>query len=219
MNLLSFIALFVAGISALGAGIQFPSAASSESPDGTWKLTCKGPAKGSADLRHLLLLTRLDGGSFVLRRFDRGCDALWSSDSSHLAITDWLASSESDVFVYSLGDPVSSKSVAKLFPQSAIPKAERRGHCYFEAIKWLDRRRLQIRVSGHRDEPPANSFEYEYIFDLTSGGFKNVTKKKPNQSVHRTGASRFAQSDNPSVIGGWLPSLTFFVSREPTYKH
>ena len=46
--------------------------------------------------------------------------------------------------------------------------------------------------SGHRDEYPANGFEYEFIFDLPSGGFKKLTKKKPNQGVEGTGASRSA---------------------------
>jgi len=73
-----------------------------------------------------------------------------------------------------------------------MPREELSGHCYFEAVKWLTGRRLQIRISGHRDEYPANHFEYEFIFDLASGGFKKATSKKPKQSVERTGASRLA---------------------------
>src|SRR5205807_4806589 len=83
---------------------------------------------------------------------------------------------------------------------TAIPREELSGHCYFEAVKWLAGRRLQIRISGHRDQYPANGFEYEFIFDLGSGGFKKVTKKKPNQRVERTGASRLAHLE---FVGQW----------------
>ena len=125
------------------------------------------------------MLTKVGGRPFELRRFDRGCDALWSADSSRIAVTDWLASDTSDVFIYNVSDPGSGRSVAKLFPRKAIPKEERSGHCYFEASKWLDGHRLQIRVFGHRDEAPANDFEYHYIFDLKSGTFQKATKR-PN---------------------------------------
>jgi len=90
------------------------------------------------------------------------------------------------------GAPRSERSLAKLFPKTAIPREELSGHCYFEAVKWLNGRHLQIRISGHRDEYPANGFEYEFIFDLAADRFKKVTKKKPNQSVERTEASRLA---------------------------
>src|SRR5207244_8526409 len=123
------------------------------------------------------------GPSFELLRFSRGCDALWSPDSSRIAVTDWWASDRSDVFIYSVAGRVSKRTVAKLLPKTAIPKKERCGHCYFEARKWLDFHRLQIKISGHTDEAPVYGFEHEYIFDLASGRFQEV-KKKPNQPVH-----------------------------------
>src|SRR2546427_2236787 len=184
MNLLSTTALFLATISALGAGYQFSTTSSCKSPDGKWELICKAPANGEADARHVLLLKRIQGGVFELRRVEsNGCLALWSPDSSHIAVTDRWASDRSDVLIYSAARPRSERSLAKLFPRTAIPREELSGHCYFEAVKWLAGRRLQIRISGHRDQYPANGFEYEFIFGLGSGGFKKVTKKKPNQSV------------------------------------
>jgi len=193
MNILSFIALFLATITAVGAGYQFSPAFSSKSPDGKWELICKAPANGEADARHVLLLRRIKGGVFELRRIEgNGCPALWSPDSSCFAVTDRLASDRSDVLIYSAAHPRSERSLAKLFPRTAIPREELDGHCYFEAVKWLSGRRLQIRIWGHRDEYPANGFEYDFIFDIASGGFKKVTKKKPSQSVERTVASRLA---------------------------
>ena len=193
MNFLSFVALFQATISAVGAGYQFSPAPSSKSPDGKWELICKAPANSEADARHVLLLKGIQGGVFELRRVEgNGCLALWSPDSSRIAVTDRWASDRSDVLIYSVAHPRSERSLAKLFPKTAIPHEELSGHCYFEAVKWLTGRRLQIRISGHRDEYPANHFEYEFIFDLASGEFKKATSKKPKQTMERTGASRLA---------------------------
>jgi hypothetical protein len=201
MNLLSFLALFLATVCAVGAGDHFSPGSSSKSPDGKWELMCKAPASNEADARHVLLLKRMRGGVFELRRVEgNSCLALWSPDSSRLAVTDRWASDRSDVWIYSVAHSRSGRSLAKLFPRTAIPREELNGHCYFEAVKWLNGRHLQIRISGHRDEYPASGFEYEFIFDLKSGGFKKVTKKKPNQSVERTRASRLAHS---KFAGQW----------------
>ena len=196
MNPLSSFALLVAAIPALGAGIQFPSGAPSKSPDGRWNLICKGPANGEADWPRLLLLNRVQGRSVELRRIDRYCDTMWSPDSARIALTDRWASDSSDIFIYAVADRVSSKSVRELFPTNAIPAAELASHCYFEACEWLDRRRLRFKVSGHTDEFPVHSFDHEYILTVTSGRFEKATKKKPNQKVRPTGASRSAVETN-----------------------
>ncbi len=211
MNLLSSTALFLATVSAVGAGHHFSPGSSTKSPDGKWELMCKAPASNEADARHVLLLKRMQGGVFELRRVEpNGTVALWSPDSSRIALTDRWASDRSDVLIYSVAHPRSGRSLAKLFPRTAIPREELNGHCYFEAAKWLNGRDLQIRISGHRDEYPANGFEYEFIFDLASGGFKKVTKKKPNQSVERTGASQFAQRTNRmSSVAGYVADPYF----------
>jgi len=169
-----------AAIPALGGGFQFPSAGSSQSPDGNWKLTCKSPGKRATDACHSLRLKKIHGKTFKLRRFDRGCDALWSPDSSWIALTDWLASDMSDVFIYSVANPGSGKSLGNLFTKGVIPDKERKGHCYFEATKWLDTHRLEIKVFGHTDESPVYGFEHHYIFDLTTGQLAR-RKKKPDQ--------------------------------------
>jgi hypothetical protein len=201
MNLLSFIALSLSTVFAVGAGYHFSAGSSSKSPDGKWLLMCQAHASNEADARDVLLLQKMKGGVLELRRVEgNGCLALWSPDSSRIAVTDRWASDRSDVLIYSVAHPRSGRSLAKLFPRIAIPRKELNGHCYFEAVKWLNGRHLQIRISGHRDEYPANGFEYEFIFDLASRGFKKVTKKKPNHSVERTGTSRLAHLE---FIGQW----------------
>ncbi len=173
MNLLSFIALSLPTVSVVGDGYQLSPGSSSKSPDGKWELICKAPANGVADARHVVLLKRIKGGVFELRRIEgHGCPAVWSPDSSRIALTDRWVSDRSDVLIYSVAHPRSERSLAKLFPRTAIPREELDGHCYFEVVKWLSGRRLQIRIWGHRDEYPANGFDYEFIFDLVSGSFK-----------------------------------------------
>ena len=180
MKILSFIGISVATLFAVGAGYHSSPGFSSKSPDAKWELICKSPASGEADARHVLLLKRIRGRIFELRRVEgNGCFALWSPDSSRIAVTDREASDSSDVLIYSVAHPRSERSLAKLFPRTALPREELTGHCYFEAVKWLSARHLQIRVSGHRDEYPANGFEYYFIFDTASGGFKRATEKNP----------------------------------------
>ena len=177
------IAMLVVCLSAPGAGYQFPSSGFSKSPNARWKLVCRSPASDGSDTGHRLLLVSVDGISRELRHFDRHCDTLWSADSSRIAVTDWLGSNLSDVFIYSVTNSQSCISVTDLFPKHAIPPDELRGHCYYEAIKWLDDHRLQIRVSGHTDEASSHSFEYLYLLDLLSQRFKKVTTKTPNKAL------------------------------------
>jgi len=193
--LLSTATLFFIGVvPALGSGFQFPSTGASESPDGKWKLICKSPADdAAADQRHLLLLlNRVEGRGVELRRIDRNCDALWSPDSTRIALTDAWASDRSDIFIYSVAHRGRAKSVRALFPKKVIPAEELEGHCYFEACGWLDSHRLRFKISGHTDEFPVHGFYHEYILEVPSWRFK-ATKKKLSQTFEQTGASRFPQ--------------------------
>lgn len=185
MSLLLHTALLLAAITALGAGAQFPSAASDKSPDGRWRVVCRSPEDNSG---HSLLLERSGGATVELRHFGRACDTLWSPDSAHVAITDWLGSNLSDVFIYSVTNSATGRSVGELFPKGTIPEAELRGHCYFEAAKWLDHHRLRIRVVGHTDEVHAHSFEHTYVFDLRDGHFEEAGTKGRTKTLQATAA-------------------------------
>src|SRR6266851_362838 len=152
MNLIALIAVLLVATPALEAGVQFPSEASCKSPDGKWQVVCKSPGESDPQSGHLLLLKRIGATSAKLQRLDRRCDALWSLDSCHLAVTDWLGSNMSDVLIYSVTNSSTGRSVGDLFPRDTVPEAELRGHCYFEATKWVDHHRLHIRVFGQTDE-------------------------------------------------------------------
>jgi len=177
-------------------------------------LVYKSPSDGDSDSRHLILLKRIRGPSIELRRFDRSCDALWSPDSSRIAVADWWASDRADIWIYSVGGRISGSSLRNLFPTNAIAEAELSGHCYFEARGWLSPRRLLIKISGHTDEAPVYPFERQYIFD-----------SRPANSRRSARRSRVARSGeresvvlirvNTNVIGGLFPSLTLFVGIRP----
>lgn len=187
MNALStLVFVLFSAISAAAAGVHFPPSASSQSPDGKWKIACE-PSQITGQTR-LLVLKDAVGKRVELRHFDRDCAALWSKDSARIAVTDWLTSDRSDVFIYSVAHPRAGKSVSKLFPRTAIPKEERDGHCYFEAMEWLDAGRLRIKVSGHRDVAPASNFAHEFVFDVRSGRFE-----KPQKSGVEQGAANRSQ--------------------------
>ena len=189
MNLLALIAVFLVALRAVGAGVQFPSEVSIKSLDGKWQVACKSSGESDEQSGHLLLLKRIGVASVELRRFDRHCDNIWSPDSSHLAVTDWLGSNMSDVFIYSVTNSATGISVGDLFPKGTISEAELRGHCYFEATKWLDHHRLRIRVFGHTDEVHAHSFKHTYVFDLRSGHFEEVGKRGRTRTLQATAAT------------------------------
>lgn len=180
MNTPFFIASFLLAFPLFGAGVYFPSASSSTSPDGKWKVTCQSPIKGVTDLRHVLLFTGA-GRTIEIRRIDRDCSVLWSPDSSRFAVTDNYASDRSDIFIYSAAGRVLKKSVWEQFPTNAIPREELTAHCYFDALEWPDPHRLRFRIYGHTDEPLVYGFEHQYVFNLTTGTFKSLTKERAQQ--------------------------------------
>jgi hypothetical protein len=181
MKLSAFITMFLVSLCAVGAGYQFPSDGVSKSPNGKWSIVCKSPETHDPESGHRLILVSIDGSSREFRHFDRQCDVLWSADSSHVAVTDWLGSNLSDIFICMVTNSRSAISLGDLFPKDALAQAETRGHCYYEAVKWLDEHRLQIRVFGHTDEVASHEFEHVYIFDLSSQRFEKMTAKTPNK--------------------------------------
>jgi hypothetical protein len=197
MNLLALIAVLLAGIPALSASAQFPSADSSKSPHRKWQVTCKSSEDNSG---HLLVLTRIGGASVELRLFGRHCSTLWSEDGSHLAVTDWLGSNMSDVFIYSVTNAATGKSLADLLPKGAIPREQLGGHCYFEATNWIDPRHLRVRVFGHTEQARGRSFEHVYVFDLRSGNFEQLGKRSPNKNGVANGSQPVRRETNSTPL-------------------
>lgn len=181
MKILASILTSMMVLSAFGRGVKFPShpTVKAKSPDSNWWVVWEAPGGNAPESGHQLLL-RNKAATVELRRFDRSCDVLWSPDSAHIALTDWLGSNLSDVLIYSPEHPKTATSLSSVFPSNAIPEVELRGHCYFEATKWLDEHRLSVRVFGHTDEVQAHSFQHKYVFDVQAGRFEAAHRTLPN---------------------------------------
>ena len=204
MKSLAIITIFLNGGCAFGAGDRLPCDDVSKSPDAKWKIIYESPATNQPYTGTELFLVNADGTMLRLRHIDRSCDVLWSSDSSRIAVTDWLGCDVSDIFLYTVTNLESVVSVGSLFPKSSLPQVESSGHCYYEAMKWLDDQRLQIRVFGHADDGPSYDFDHPYIFELSSHQFEKVIPKMPNKTVQPTadGAVSSASRSAPRVGGG-----------------
>ena len=179
MNILAVTLILLLPLAAFGAGFPFPSSGSSKSPDGRWTLICKTSENRTNDLWHSIILTDRHGGVFRLLNFGRHCDALWSPNSSRVALTDWSGSDISDILICSVANPESHVLLSDVCTRSRMPIApeECSGHCYFEASKWLDGNRLRVRVFGNSNEKVSRSFEHRYVFDAARGSFENVVAK------------------------------------------
>jgi hypothetical protein len=175
MNVLAlFLTLFLT-VPVFGAGFQFPSPRSSQSPDGRWKLSCETSEAQPDGLRHSIVLTDSHGGVFKLLRFGRHCDVRWSRDSSRIALTDWSGSDISDILICSATNSVALTSLRDLCVRSrtSISSKELSGHSYFEASKCLNGHRLRFKVSGHTNEKVSRSFKHQYVFDAARGLLEN----------------------------------------------
>lgn len=62
-----------------------------------------------------------------------------------------------------------------------LPLVENENHVYSEVIKWLDSDRFLLKISGHWDRPPAETFEYHFAVGLAG----DVRLAKPNETVRR----------------------------------
>ena len=170
-----------------GAGVKFPTVRSSTSPDQHWGIHCV-TTNEPEDACHRLLLSRVGTrNEEEIWRTGRSCDALWSADSQRLAITDWVGSNVSEIFLLEVAASkavrLDVKDVEKI-----LQKEELRGHCYYEALSWESRQRLAIRIFGHTDANPSHGFAYYLSVDCASGEAKLLRKedKEPSQASEVT---------------------------------
>jgi hypothetical protein len=193
--------MFLAGWSAFGAGDRLPCDEVSISPDAKWKTVCMSLNTNNPDSGQKLFLVSHDGTMRELRHVERSCDVLWSADSSHIAVTDWIGSDVSDIFVYTVTNLPSCISLTGLFPQNVLPQNEANGHCYYEAMRWLDVHRLQIHIFGHTDEEAGHEFDHAYIFDISSQQFEKVTTNAPNKALQATRDGRSSSASRFTLVG------------------
>lgn len=165
--------VFALAGSAGAGGINFPNARVSVSPDFKWIARCVTTKQGDGYLHAVLLGPFGKSEATRIWGCDRSCDILWPDDSQRLAITDWTGSSLSEICVVDVSKP-DPKRLDVLGIETLIPRDELQGHCYYEALRWENRRRLLIRVFGHTDENPSHGFAYYLSVDTANGAGKLI---------------------------------------------
>lgn len=85
-----------------------------------------------------------------------------------------------------------------LLPDGLVAAADPDGHCYLEALAWLDKNRLKIRVCG-RAGGIGGAFSEECVFDLSTKRFeKAVGGKGPNEGGKDAKADAARAVDKPA---------------------
>lgn len=150
------------------AGTMFPSKQSCVSPNLKWIVRCQSEEQKDGGGLHRLFLSRLGfkDETFVYAS-GRHCDVLWSDGGERFAITDWLGSNVSDIYVVEVSPTIVWRfeipDVAKV-----LLKTELEGHIYWEAMKWEKPNRLLVRIFGHTDEEHGHGFTYYFSVDINS---------------------------------------------------
>jgi len=164
------------------AGIGFPSDAISHSPDGKWHVRCKSEqTSGGGDYLHTLILQGQRTATEVkVYAFGRSCEVLWSPDSTHIALTDWLGSNVSEILLLDVQKgthPISLQDVTVTGTiTNIIRSSELQGHCYWEALEWMPDGNLRFQVFGHTDENPSHEFAYEFSVNVGKQSLKLLKK-------------------------------------------
>ena len=166
----------------VAVGVNFPTKQSCDSPDSRWSVKCVTETEGGSFLHKLFLIRHGETLKKFVYASGRNCDVLWCGDSQRFAITDWLGSNCSDVFIATVTEPGTPVSLRVRGLDKIIQKAELQGHCYREAMRWEDSKRLNIRIFGHTDENPSHGFTYYLLVDVSTGTAKLLKKenKEPN---------------------------------------
>ena len=126
-----------------------------------WCIQCETKKQSDRGFLHTLFLSQLGKPKKVsIWVSGRSCDALWSDNSQHIAVTDWTGSSVAGIFLVNVADPSKAEPLEVKNIQMIAQRAELEGHCYYEALKWESAQQLLIRVFGHIDESESHGYAY-----------------------------------------------------------
>ncbi|HKD17178.1 MAG TPA: hypothetical protein VKG23_04850 [Thermoanaerobaculia bacterium] len=155
--------------------VNFPGAAEAKDPTSRYAVVEAAPgANASAHGKHALLLkTVATGQTRPLLTFSRAATVFWSPDGSALAVTDRRSADASTVLLFFPDRPGETDLDGAL--QKALgPLPERTGneHVFLEVVRWLDAKRLRLRLHGYgaRDR---EGFSELFDYDL-GGNFKRA---------------------------------------------
>jgi hypothetical protein len=161
MNVLAGV-LVVAGAT-VPAPVNFPSAAEARDPSGRYAVMRSAPGA-----RELSLRTLAGGPSRRLVGFERGASVFWSPDGAALAITVRGGAAGDTVFLILPGKP-GETNLATVLAHDLGPLPEQTGNrtVRLEVVRWLDARRLRVRLRGFGTRDPQG---FDELFDFELGG-------------------------------------------------
>jgi hypothetical protein len=163
--------------------VSFPgeSVSRARSPDGKWALVSGQP--DDSGQRRLWIESTNPAGRRPVRAFSRVVRVSWAPDSQLFFVNDEWGSNGTDCYVF---DAVTLKAtaianlLARRYPK-IISGHKKASHLYFEASRWASSRVLLVRLTGHFDEPPAQSFTLRFEVDLNDGSIREVGESQKEE--------------------------------------
>ncbi len=150
--------------------VAFPGPAEAKDPTGRYAVSCVSTKEADGSGHHDLNLKVLKSGrSRLLLSFSRGATVLWSPDGNALAVTERPDGDFSTVFVFRPDGTAAPVDLDAVLAKTLGPLPERSGnaHVYLEAVRWLDAKRLRVRLRGYGDRDPEG---FDELFDYELGG-------------------------------------------------
>jgi hypothetical protein len=183
--------LLIAAVATFGQAKEgrWPSKQRLRSPNGEYEIFCPGKP-GSEDFH--LILRRLKGKSeSEIYHFDRYLTALWSPDSTTLALTDHLGSNVAESMIIDISAPQNQLSIDSLIFKT-FPDDIWNIHYYVIGRRWLSPTVLEVGAEGHSDQPGLPT-EFKIIYQVTTGG-----EIKRTSRMHRPpGEMKFTSFSEP----------------------
>jgi hypothetical protein len=163
-----FLGLTMVSRMSYGAGKPLPGPAIS-SPDGKWEITSQEPKAGSDE--HTLSLSTPNGERKAIARFRRHAEILWAPDSNRVAMSEYLASDESDCRVLQLAsqDAISVLEAIKHTDLAEVVKGNH--HVYVKCRRWMNPRTLEFEIKAYGDRNPKGTSIVGKV-DVTTGAIE-----------------------------------------------
>jgi dipeptidyl aminopeptidase/acylaminoacyl peptidase len=139
------------------------------SPDGRFALVnkgCEAGPKAQCD-RKLWLVDRRTKTRKLLLEIERNVHIGWAPRGRVFFLNDNLGSNESEAYIYFSGAGP-RLDLGKLIDQQ-FPVADdwKRGHHYFNGVRWISAQTLLVKRFGHTDENPSKAFTICYLVNTT----------------------------------------------------
>ena len=146
--------------------VTFPGAADAKDPSGRSRVVFVAAPAGQSP--RLALEDSKTGASTPLLTIGRAATVFWSPDGGALAVTDRRSASSSTVLVAVPGQAAVT-DLAPLLARTLGPLPEQTGNrnVHLEVVRWLDARKLRVRLRGFGAHDPGG---FDELFDYELPG-------------------------------------------------